>query len=96
MRTRILNVVGSEGYDSAIDEAARVLNDGGLDVFPTETVYGVAARVDRREALDRLQRVKERPDHKPFTIHLGRRKDCERFVPALSPIARRSVLARAS
>ncbi|MFW5929931.1 MAG: Sua5/YciO/YrdC/YwlC family protein, partial [Halobacteriota archaeon] len=33
-----------------VDEAADVLEDGGVVVYPTETVYGLAASVDRREA----------------------------------------------
>jgi len=91
MDTRILNVVGSEGYEHAIGEAADVLNAGGLVVFPTETVYGVGARADRSEALERLDRLKERPDDKPFTVHIGRRGDYQRFVPSISAVGRRFV-----
>jgi protein-tyrosine phosphatase len=68
-----------------------VLAGGGLVVFPTETVYGVAARADRREALERLREVKGRPASKPFTVHVGRREEVDRYVPVVSGIGRRLI-----
>jgi protein-tyrosine phosphatase len=89
MATKLINLDDTEVYRDAIAEAVAVLDGGGLVVFPTETVYGVAARADRAEGLKRLHRVKDRPADRPFTIHIGRRSDAERFVPDLSPLARR-------
>ena len=51
--------------------AAKVIRDGGLVVFPTETVYGIAANLLDRSAVDRLCRVKSRPQGKPFTVHIS-------------------------
>ncbi|MFP4632324.1 MAG: L-threonylcarbamoyladenylate synthase [Halobacteriales archaeon] len=51
-----------------VDEAADVLEDGGVVVYPTETVYGLAASVDRREAVDRVYEVKRRPRSKPLSV----------------------------
>ena len=45
----------------AIDHAVRALVSGRLVVFPTETVYGIAARPDLSEATDRLFAAKRRP-----------------------------------
>lgn len=71
------------------DEAADVLAAGGLVVFPTETVYGLAARVDRPEAIGRIRSFKSREDQQPFTVHLGRKEDAVRFVePLTGPAAR--------
>ena len=89
MATKTINLADTEAYRDAISEAAAVLDAGGLVVFPTETVYGVAARADRPEGLKRLHDAKERPANRPFTIHIGRRSDAERFVPDLSPLAKR-------
>jgi L-threonylcarbamoyladenylate synthase len=41
--------------------AAALLAAGGVLALPTDTVYGVGARVDRPEAVARLFRVKRRP-----------------------------------
>lgn len=51
--------------------SARVLREGGLVAFPTETVYGLAANLFDRRALAKLYRVKARPGNKPFTVHVS-------------------------
>jgi L-threonylcarbamoyladenylate synthase len=48
--------------------AATVLDRGGLVVIPTDTVYGVAARLDRPDAVARLYIAKGRPEEKPIPV----------------------------
>lgn len=54
--------------EPTIAEAARLLRDGRLAVFPTDTVYGVAAAVDRPEAVSQLYVVKGRPLDRPIAV----------------------------
>lgn len=89
MATEMLSVDGAAGYEDAIRKAASVLEGGGLVVFPTETVYGVAANAALPEAVERLRDVKDRPAPKPFTVHIGRPEDLDRYVPSPSPQGRR-------
>ncbi len=51
--------------------AAKIVREGGLVAFPTETVYGIAANLLDRKAMARLRRVKKRPGGKPFTVHVS-------------------------
>ncbi|WP_298189480.1 L-threonylcarbamoyladenylate synthase [Novosphingobium sp.] len=53
-----------------IAEAARVLVAGGTVAVPTETVYGLAARADRPEAVAAIYRAKGRPDFNPLIVHV--------------------------
>ncbi len=53
-------------WQSAVAPAAEVLRAGGVLVFPTETVYGIGVAADRPDALEKLRRLKQRPDEKPF------------------------------
>lgn len=55
----------------AIEEAARIIREGGLVAFPTETVYGLAANMLDAKAVERLYRVKDRPAGKPLTVHIA-------------------------
>lgn len=55
---------------SAIREAAELLRNGGLVVFPTETVYGIGCNAMDPEAVQRLYRAKNRPAEKPLLLHL--------------------------
>jgi L-threonylcarbamoyladenylate synthase len=54
-------IVSHEATPSAIRDALDVLKNGGLVVFPTDTVYGVGASVDRPDAVARLYVAKGRP-----------------------------------
>ncbi len=55
---------------AGIAEAARVLEAGGTVAVPTETVYGLAARADRAEAVAAIYRAKGRPDFNPLIVHV--------------------------
>lgn len=49
-----------------INLAATVLRDGGLVVFPTETVYGIGALADSKFGAHEIFEVKVRPLDKPL------------------------------
>jgi L-threonylcarbamoyladenylate synthase len=55
----------------AVAAAARVLADGGLVAFPTETVYGLGADARDGEAVARLYAAKGRPAFNPLIAHVA-------------------------
>lgn len=55
---------------SAIERAIQLLADGDVIGLPTETVYGLAARVDREEGLKKIFAVKKRPFFDPLIVHV--------------------------
>ena len=65
---------------TVLAEAARELNAGGVAVIPTDTVYGLAARPDRAEAVRRLYSIKGRPDRKPVALLVTDADAAVRFV----------------
>lgn len=89
MRTEIITSGDENRYDSSLRRAAAALRDGALVVFPTETVYGVAANALNADALARLQAVKQRDTGQPFTVHLAGRTEARRYVRSPPPLARR-------
>lgn len=59
------------GADSdSLAHAARLLRDGQLVAFPTETVYGLGADASNPEAVAAIFRAKGRPADHPVIIHL--------------------------
>lgn len=74
---------------AAAAEAARVLANGGLVIFPTETVYGIGSRPEQAE---RLRQAKGRPDGKPFQLLAASldmaRAAGARFAPAALRLGR--------
>lgn len=53
--------LGSDQARAGIDAAAEAVGSGGLVIFPTETVYGLASRPDLPEATGRVFDAKRRP-----------------------------------
>lgn len=51
-----------------LQKCGKILNQNGVILHPTETVYGLAARFDAPQALKRVYRLKGRPEGKPFSI----------------------------
>src|ERR1700693_1355999 len=55
----------------AIERAARLLHDGALIAFPTETVYGLGADARNADAVRRIFAAKGRPAEHPVIVHVG-------------------------
>lgn len=51
-----------------INKTAKILNNGGVVVIPTDTVYGVAALWDNKEGIGRIYEMKKRVPDKPVAI----------------------------
>lgn len=87
MQTKVLKVDPTAIDQRIINEAAAVLEKGGLVAFPTETVYGIAANLLNSQAVERLKKIKERPEGKQFSIHLANKRDVEKHAIAVLPRA---------
>ena len=61
-----------------LERARRTLADDGLVIFPTDTVYGVGCRVGSQKGIERLYRVKSRPEQKPIPVLIGDKAHLER------------------
>ncbi|MEE9594722.1 MAG: L-threonylcarbamoyladenylate synthase [Candidatus Hydrothermarchaeales archaeon] len=61
-------IVKRENLESAIAEAISVLRDGGLVVYPTDTLYGLGCDALNEEAIKKVFTIKKRPEDKPLSI----------------------------
>ncbi|MEI9989741.1 MAG: L-threonylcarbamoyladenylate synthase [Rhizomicrobium sp.] len=66
--------------DGAIADAARLLRDGGLVAFPTETVYGLGADAANGRAVARIFEAKGRPRFNPLIVHVRDAAEAERHA----------------
>ncbi len=83
------SIFESQQYQVHLQRAVDLLNDGKLVALPTETVYGVAARLDRPEALLRLRSLRPADEGHPFTVHLADRQEAERYLDQVGELGRR-------
>jgi L-threonylcarbamoyladenylate synthase len=72
-------------------KAAEIIKRGGLVAFPTETVYGIAADPCNKKAVKRLDKIKNRPKGKPYTLHIAYKNDIKRVVKKISPLAKKII-----
>lgn len=49
-------------------EASNIIRDGGIVVFPTETVYGIGVDALNNSAIEKLYNIKKRPHKKPISV----------------------------
>jgi L-threonylcarbamoyladenylate synthase len=69
----------------AIHEAARIILNGGVVAFPTETVYGLAALASNPEAVERVYVLKNRPREKPLSVLISDVSELQNLVQAIPP-----------
>lgn len=53
---------------SEISELANILKNDGVISVPTDTVYGICARINSKKAYEKLVKIKNRPTNKSFPV----------------------------
>lgn len=83
METKIWTVdkfgVNEQGYPQ-IEEAAKLLADGEVVAFPTETVYGLGANAASDEAVNKIFEAKGRPSDNPLIVHIAHKTQLAEIV----------------
>ena len=80
MDTKIVRITDKEQLkDEELLEAARILREGGLVAFPTETVYGLGGNALDEHASEKIYAAKGRPSDNPLIAHIS----CMEELPAL-------------
>lgn len=51
-----------------IDQAIKVLKNGGIIIYPTDTAFGIGCRIDDEEAIKRLFMIKQRPINQATSV----------------------------
>lgn len=82
MQTEFLNT-----DDAGIGRATRILADGGVVAFPTETVYGLGGDARNPSAVGKIYAAKGRPASNPLIVHFATAEDAWRCVEA-NPVAK--------
>ena len=83
METKIKGIDG-------IEEGARIIKEGGIVAFATETVYGLGADAFNEKAVAKIFEAKGRPQDNPLIVHIAGIEDAQRAAEL--PIRRLSFL----
>lgn len=87
----ILAKVDLSRSDSAevIQTAAKILQEGGLVAFPTETVYGLGGNGLDSAACEKIYIAKGRPSDNPLILHISEFEELNPIVGEISPAAQK-------
>ena len=86
MSVKIVKINGKNEYDK-LTEPAKMLADGKLVAFPTETVYGLGGNALCGETVKKIYEAKGRPSDNPLIVHIAKKEDVYRIAKDVPPAA---------
>jgi len=75
---------------TALSDISKIIDEGGVCILPTETVYGIACLADDAAAIDRIYAIKGRDFDKPLAVcvpNLTEAKKLASFCPIATRLA---------
>ncbi len=72
-----------------IEDAAKLLKEGKLVAFPTETVYGLGANALDSQAVESIFTAKGRPADNPLIVHIANRDDLKQLAAKVPETAKK-------
>ncbi len=67
-------------FEKDIEECLRVLINGGLILYPTDTVWGIGCDATNSNAIEKIYSLKKRPDSKAMIVLVADESDILRHV----------------
>ena len=85
----VINLRKAEDSRDVVHRAVQTLAEGKLVVFPTETVYGLAASARRADGVRRIFEAKGRSENSPLALAIRSVEDALDYAPGLGMKAQR-------
>lgn len=73
--------------------AGKLIRNGDIVAFPTETVYGLGASALNENAVKKIYEAKGRPQDNPLIVHLSSKKDIKKYVKNISKTQKKLIKA---
>lgn len=77
--------------EKELEQCVETLKQGGLLIFPTETVYGIGANAYNEQAVRKIYEVKQRPNEKPLSIMVSNINEIEKYAIISNDIERKII-----
>jgi L-threonylcarbamoyladenylate synthase len=69
-----------------LEKTISTLKEGGIILYPTDTIWGIGCDATHEEACKRIFELKERPSEKSFIVLVDDFPMLERYVPDFHPV----------
>ncbi len=70
-----------------IENALKVLKNGGVILYPTDTIWGIGCDATNEYAVEKIYHIKRREKNKSMIVLLDSTKQLENYVSNVPPIA---------
>lgn len=74
-------------FQKEIDNALQVLKDGGVILYPTDTIWGLGCDATNAEAAERINQIKKRSADKSFIVLLDTDNKLQSYVNDVPEVA---------
>lgn len=71
-----------------INRAVEVLKEGGLIIYPTDTVYGLGCDIFQKKAIEKIYQIKPNLDNKPLSFICADLKDISKYAKVSTQVYR--------
>lgn len=94
MSIRIFQLTGFSGFyylrrmadfNTDVEACLEVLRLGGIILYPTDTIWGIGCDATNAEAVEKVKKLKQRPDSKGMILLLADFRDVLEYVAAPDP-----------
>ncbi len=75
------------GYKEDIIEACKVLNEGGVILYPTDTIWGIGCDATNPEAVQKVYKLKQRADSKALIVLVDSPAKVDFYVDSPADVA---------
>ena len=72
-------------FTKDMEACIKVLQDGGLILYPTDTIWGIGCDATNEEAVAKIYKLKKRADEKSMIVLLAAEKDLLQYVTQPPP-----------
>jgi L-threonylcarbamoyladenylate synthase len=66
-----------------LNTAKKILKEGGIIIFPTDTAFGVGCRIDNRKAIERIFKIRQRPKTQAVPVLVSSIKMAQKYLQPL-------------
>ena len=70
-------------FENDITHSLQVLNQGGIILYPTDTVWGLGCDATNEQAVKKIYTIKKRPEEKSLIVLLADERDVLKYVASL-------------
>ncbi len=70
-----------------VAKALKVVQDGGIILYPTDTIWGIGCDATNTEAVQKIYRLKQRDEAKSMIILLDTENKLESYIAEVNPLA---------